>query len=358
MDQQFPTKPFYIHARNFPNHVLYPKRTTVEGSPRGTIVFLYLRPLTGALEELWYAEADSRGGYLLINLAGLDQVGAPPVRWCIGTNYSGTYEGIPAVTAVVAPFDPLDSSQVLKIEGGDEQAPFVVIQSVYSMISYFDPPWGYLNVYGGDPNRWMIFYHRSGDADSRWNLVTEDGTLQISGIEYDLANAVINTNLPPEYYTVATESNGTDSDYTYSAAFTWTSSMSWTLTNSTETSAGEVMEKKFGLSGDISEIIAVSLEGTATTSSTTTVTKADGTETVASASGTEQISMVIPPHRTFKYTLKVLKGEVSVPYTMRLIYTSTLPQMPPRTLTIKGRYLGMNVLNTGGDVTDVTSQSS
>lgn len=342
MSRQFPTKPFYIHARSYPDRVAF---------PHGIGQILSIRPRTGAVEELWYALPDPRGGYLVINLADHARNGER-VRLCISSSNVRTAVGFEHRVAVGAAVDPTDRLQLLAIEEGDEPWPWAVIRTTAATLD-FDPAWGCLNLLLGRTDE-LIFFHRSGDDDSRWNLVEEDGMLERTAIEYDLARAVTDLNVQPEYYSEKVIRNDTDTSQTGSEVFSWTSSRSWSFTNSTETSAASVMEEKFTVTGEIKQIVTVSAEGTYSVTDTNTTSRSDGTEAVNSVSVSEQLDFAVPPHKRYKYRMKVMKGRVTVPYTMTLIYLSKIAGMAPRIFHIPGVFVGVNVIDSSIEMSDVT----
>jgi hypothetical protein len=355
MSKEFPTKPFYITSRkDFSNWVLEPNPGKLPQSLR-------LRHRTGTLEQLWSALPDNRDGYYIVNLAE-DNASDQQIQNCLAATSSAGVEGLGATARelVLAPLDTSDALQLFLVEQSDDPAPWVVVRTFRSDVCLegFNANWGCLNVYGGDPNRRVIIYRRSGDDDSRWNLVEEDGELTMSSIWYDQEKAVADLSVQPQYFSEKTVRNDSDTPLPGKDTISWQNSKSRTLTMSTQHSTGWTFSQNFGIKGGVKDTFEVSEDSTFTTSTSDTETKTDGTTTTETVQSSTEFNYSVPGHKVYRYRMKVSRGKVTVPYTATMNFNSTIPGIPSRKVTIKGEFKGVNVVKSELEITDITGRSS
>lgn len=349
----FPTQPFYIQSKvGLQDYVLVPGRSD------GAKLPVKIEHRTGALDELWTATPDPRGGAYICNLGDLSEVfGSSAGPLCLAID-----EPDRGARVYVEKLSAANARQMFEVskEFGD---PWV---GVRTLSEYEIGMWihAYLFIQLRDRNNpdgeivaWA-FNKGSGDEKVQWNLIPENGELTIKSITYDTDKAVRNLNLPPRFFAADSYENTTDTLQTASKSFSWQSSKSMSLTTSDSHTSGSAFSQTFGIKGGIKDVVELSSSTTFSSSTSDTKMQTDGKTTTETTINTTNINYSVPPHKSYLYSVKELAGQINVPYTAVGEFKSSVPGVATKTLTINGVFVGVNVYNTMIETKDVTDPNN
>ena len=317
----WPSKPFYIVSKiGLSNWAL-----TASGNG------VALQPLRASLEQLWEPVVESDTGDSSRQKARLRNMQTGKVLTCGGHH----------TPLALADSNGGDALQLWRVENLTDD--YGVWRGI-NMLADWEQK---INVYGGDIHGTVGTWGWDGGADNeKWAVREETGSVTVDSMVYDLEKAVSNANLPPKMGVAVVVNNQLESTpITTTVKLARQITTTTTITNSESSTTGHTYPQTFSVQKKFGKLLKVSASFSFEESDSKTVSITDEKTNSETVSDEITQEVTVPGGKIYSFYVLVKYASVTVPYSAKMHFQSSIPGTAPVSFTQTGVYAGVNAIS-------------